>query len=339
MANERGTWGAEKVGLMVSGVSSSSFGMARRRETSVQRVLADKDLLGCVLSYVGGETGRQSVRALGNMAVVCRTWREAATWDVLWKGIEEKVMVPELLEGQEAGRRAVGREWLIQYGRMLVQERRVWSEVNWAFSLELHVEIFDRMHGIQMLSMTGPLGCKAKEAYNAVVIGWPSWTMSVREPPFSAARINPAGFLSSIWDYVRLSVNLCLRVTVWDLRTGKGGLLWEEGCGTVRVCEDPAPYWEARLPEGSRAVISEARRMVGGAGDGLECYTEFFVCPEPDQAGVGERDRLYRVAMEDDLLDVDEELDDGDEYDYHPFSLKIVGTDIGKVRAAIRAVC
>jgi hypothetical protein len=49
----------------------------RRRESSVQGVLGDRDLLGCVLGFVGGATGRQSVRALGQVSLVSRLWREA----------------------------------------------------------------------------------------------------------------------------------------------------------------------------------------------------------------------------------------------------------------------
>jgi hypothetical protein len=326
---------------MVSGVISSSCSMARRRETSVQRVLADKDLLGCVLIYVGGETGRQSVRALGEVALVCRTWREVATWDELWKDIKEEVIAPALWEEEGKDSRAVGRARLVQYGRMLAQETRVWSEVNWASSLELRVGIFDREHGVQMLSMTGLLGCKVKEADNAVLVGFPSWKIFMVRTRFSAARLTPDGALSDMWEYFRDSVNFCVRVTVRDRRTGKEGLLWEEGCGTVRVCEDPVPFWKAQLPEGTQAVISRASSMVGGAGDGLQFYTEFLVCPVANQAGVAERDRLYSVATGSDLLDLSDEEDDDDDEEYHyfPFSLKVVGTDIGKVRTAIRAVC
>jgi hypothetical protein len=311
-----------------------------RRESSVQRVLADKDLLGCVLSYVGAETGRRSVKALGEVALVCRTWREVATWDGLWKGIEEEVMVPELWEEQEEGGRQVVRNRLMRYGRMLVQERRVWSEVYWAYSLELRVEIFDRWDGLQMLSARGPLKCAVKEGANAVVVGFPHWASTVPGPPFSAARLDRTGSLRNVWWYFMHSMSLRVRVTVRDWRTRKEGLLWEEGFGTNRECEDPAPYWQARLPEGSRAVISEASSMVGGPGDGLECYTEFLVCPEPDQAGVARQDRQYRVATGDDMRYVnDDEDEDEDDGDYYPFSLKIVGTDIARVRTAIRALC
>jgi hypothetical protein len=312
--------------------------MARRRESSVHRALVDKDLLGCVVSYVGGETGRQSVEALGKVPLVCRTWREVATCDGLWKGIEEEVMVPALSEEEGKGSRAVGRDRLVQYGRMLVQERRVWSEVNWAFSLDLHVEILDRWDGVQMLSARGPLVARPR---GGLTVCFPRWMSAMRLATFSAARLNPSGSLDNIWEYFGYSGTLCVRVTVRDRRTGKEGLLWEEGFGTVRQCAALTPYWEARLPEGTRSVISGARSMVGGAGDGLQCYTKFFVCPEPDQAGVAERDRLYRVATDDDELYVidDDDDNDEDEHTFYPFSLKIVGTDIARVRTAIRALC
>jgi hypothetical protein len=42
----------------------------RRRESSVQGVLGDRDLLEHVFGFVGGATGRQSVRALGQVSLV-----------------------------------------------------------------------------------------------------------------------------------------------------------------------------------------------------------------------------------------------------------------------------
>lgn len=274
------------------------------------------------------------MKALGEVALVCRTWREVATWDGLWKGIEDEVKPvlweEEDMEQEGGGRRAVGRARLVQYGRMLAQERRVWSEDDWAIDLVLHVEIFDRHHGLQMLSARGPLTCEVKVADNAVVVGFPDLgTPDVRASSFSQNSMHLEWVHGGIWWYFRGHSSLCVRVTVRDQQSGKEGLLWEERFDTVRDCEDPVPYWEARLPQGSQAVISRARRMVGGAGDGLECYTEFLVCPEPDQAGVAERNRQYRVATR----------GDGDYGDDYPFSLKFKGTDIARVRTVIRALC
>jgi hypothetical protein len=120
-----------------------------------------------------------------------------------------------------------------------------------------------------------------------------------------------------------------VRVTVRDQQTGKGGLLWEENKGTVRLFTNPMAFWEDRLPEGTKVVASLESSMVGGRGDGLECWTNFYVCPEPDQEGVAEEDRLYHVVLG----------EDNSEGDDHPFKLSIASADIAKVGALIRVLC
>jgi hypothetical protein len=72
-----------------------------------------------------------------------------------------------------------------------------------------------------------------------------------------------------------------------DKRTGRNGLLWEEGKETPRTFSGFA---------GRNSVVSGIRSMVGGGGDGLQCSTRFDICPEPNQEGVAEEDRLYRIA-------------------------------------------
>jgi hypothetical protein len=77
-----------------------------------------------VLGFVGGATGRQSVRALGQVSLVSRLWREECCREGLWVGVESEV-VPALWREEQGGRVAVGRGRLVQYGRQLVAERRV----------------------------------------------------------------------------------------------------------------------------------------------------------------------------------------------------------------------
>jgi hypothetical protein len=120
-----------------------------------------------------------------------------------------------------------------------------------------------------------------------------------------------------------------VRVTVRDQRTGKGGLLWEESKRTARVFEDPIPFWEERLVEGSKAVASHKSSMVGGRGEGQECSTAFYICSELDQEGVAEEDRLYHVAMGEDNIDGDS----------HPFGFVIRSTDTAKLGSMIRSLC
>jgi hypothetical protein len=251
-------------------------------------------------------------------------------------GVEEEV-VPALWREEQGGRVGVGRGRLVQYGRLLVAERRMWSEHDWTEGLELHVEVFDRMDGLQMLSARGPLEWEFNEAN-----GWTSFylpplpAVEVRGSSFSAASRDPEqrrfaniGAYFSQGHRSRYPCSLCVRVTVRDQRTGRGGLLWAEGKWTVRRVEDPIPYWEQALPEGAMAVTSPLNIMVGARGDGQECRTAFYVCPEPDQEGVAEEDKLYHVAM-------GEDNSDGDD---HPFRFIINSADTAKVGAMIRSLC
>jgi hypothetical protein len=259
-------------------------------------VLGDRDLLGCVLGFVGGETGRQSVRALGQVALVCRQWREMSLSDGLWEGVEEELVPVLWEEEEEGGRRVVGRDRLVRYGRLLVMERRIWSEDDWAAGLELQVEVFDRMDGLQMLSARVALEWRAYEEEDSVTLYLDVCNgVEVRGPPFSAGSRDPdQERFATIEDYFNeghqsdYPCSLCVRVTVRDQRTGKVGLLWEDGKETGRRC--------ITAEDGSILVASEASIMVEGRGDGLRCSTGFYICSEPDQEGVAEEDMLYRVA-------------------------------------------
>jgi hypothetical protein len=297
----------------------------------VQGVLGDRDLLGCVLGFVGGQTGRQSVRALGQTALVCRKWEEVSAGEELWVGIENKVAPLLFLDDEQMGRVVVGRGRLVQYGRLLVAERRVWSEQDWAAGLELQVEVFDRMDGLQMLSARGTL--KAKVQGNSVYLCMLRPAVEAREGCFSAASRDPVQQrFADIEAYVtqghlaEYPCSLCVRVTVIDRRTGKRGLLWEEGKSVLRECLAPIPFWEARLPEGSKVCISNVNKMVLGRGDGLQCRTNLYLCPVPDQQGVAEKDRMYRVAT----------TACNSHRDGQPFCLMVSGTDTAKVGSMIR---
>jgi hypothetical protein len=204
----------------------------RRRESSVQGVVGDRDLLGCVLGFVGGATGRERVRALGQMSLVSRLWREECCREALWVGVEEEV-VPALWREEQGGRVAGGRGRLVQYGRQLFAERRVWSEANWCAGLELHVEVFDRMDGLQMLSASGALQWEVDEDGESTTFTLPPLpAVEVRGASFSAASRDPEQRrFANIGEYFdeghqsEYPCSLCVRVTVRDLRTGRYGLL------------------------------------------------------------------------------------------------------------------
>jgi hypothetical protein len=193
------------------------------------------------------------------------------------------------------------------------------------------------MDGLQMLSARGALKWKVNEA-NA----WTTFSL----PPLSAVEVRGSSFSATSRDpeerrfpdieaYFRQGhrseypCSLCVRVTVRDQRTGKGGLLWEEGKGTTRSFRNPIPYWEQALPEGAKAVASHRNIMVGARGEGQECWTNIFVYPEPDQEGVADEDRLYHVAVG----------ADNSEGGEHPFKFVIRSTDVANVAAMIRSFC
>jgi hypothetical protein len=251
-------------------------------------------------------------------------------------GVEEEV-VPALWREEQGGRVGVGRGRLVRYGRVLFAERRMWSGRDWTAGLELHVEVFDRMDGLQMMSARGPLLLRVNEASGFTAFSLPPLpAMEVRGASFSAASRDPdQRRFANIGAYFteghrsEYPCSLCVRVTVRDQRTGKGGLLWEEGKGAERAFRDPIPSWEERLPEGTKAVVSEWSGVVGARAEGQECWTNFYVCPEPDQEGVAEEDRLYHVAL-------GEDNSYGDRY---PSKFIIKSTDTAKVGSMIRSLC
>jgi hypothetical protein len=274
------------------------------------------------------------VRALGQTALVCRKWKEVSAREELWVGIEHEV-VPALWREEQWGGVTVGRGRLVQYGRLLVAERRMWSEEDWWAGLELQVEVFDRMDGLQMMSARGALRAKVQGDGGSVIVYMVPPASDMRGWSFSAASRDPEQQrFANIEAYFtqghesRYPCSLCVRVTVRDRRTGKGGLLWEEGKSVVRTYHAPIPFWETRLPAGSKILSSNGSKMVLGRGDGLPCRTNLVVCPVPDQQGVAEKDRMYRLATR----------GCNSQRDRHPFNMIIPGTDTAQVGSIIRSI-
>jgi hypothetical protein len=227
----------------------------------------------------------------------------------------------------------------VQYGRQLLATRRWWSFADWSAGLELHVEVFDRMDGLQMLSARGRLRCKSEwnvGADDIEVYLEADPEVDIRGASFSAVSRDPEQRrFANIGAYFReghrpeYPCSLCVRVTVRDQRTGRGGLLWEEGEEANRYFGDPKAYWKQRLPEGTKAVPSALTMIVGAQSEGALWGTTFFVCPEPDQDGVADEDRLYHVATG----------KDNSEGDDHPFRFNLESADEVKVGAMIRSLC
>jgi hypothetical protein len=227
---------------------------------------------------------------------------------------------------------------LALYGQQLLMGKRLWSENDWAEGLELHVEVFDRMDGLQMLSAKGPLVCSPDEDGDVQLYLPANPLVEVRCSSFSAASRDPEQQrFSDIQAYFNeghseeYPCSLCVRVTILDRRTRRGGVLWEEGKGTKRSFDVPIPHWEERLPQGAEpgVVCSKWARMVRAQGHDVQYFTNMYVIQEPDQEGVAVKDRLYRVAM----------AADNSQRDSHPFRLFALAMETHQVGAVIRSLC
>jgi hypothetical protein len=258
-----------------------------------------------------------------------------ASWGGLWLGVGEEV-APALWRDWQGHMLPLSRGPLALYGQQLLMGKRLWSENHWAAGLELHVEVFDRMDGLQMLSARGPLVYSPDEAGNVQLYLPADPSVEARCSSFSAASRDPEQQrFANIEAYFseghsrEYPCSLCVRVTILDRRTHTGGVLWEEGKGTEWGFYAPHSYWEERLSDGAGAVFSKSASMVGVQGHDVKYCTNLHVIQEPDQEGVPEKDRLYRVAM----------AADNSQGDSHPFRLIAQGTEIHRVGSAIRALC
>jgi hypothetical protein len=193
------------------------------------------------------------------------------------------------------------------------------------------------MDGLQMLSARGPFKYEVHGELCFISLGLPAHPMvEVRGASFSAASRDPERRrFADIESYfteghrAEYPCSLWVRVTVRDVWTGKSGLLWEEGKGAQRSCPPLLDFWEPRLPEGSQCANTTRSPMVCGGADGLGFNTTFYVCPEPNQEGVGDEERLYRVAT----------AEDNSQRDFYPFEFVISTTNVAQVGSVIRSLC
>jgi hypothetical protein len=264
----------------------------------VKGVLLDQDLLAYVWGFVLGGHGRQDVRVLGQLSLVCRKWREAGAWDGWWRAVEED-MLPLLWGKEERGKAASSRGRVVEYGRFLEGERdpltRQEPGDSWLEGLEGHVEIFDRMDGLQMLSMRGPVSFHLYDGPISMEFRAESPGMQVKAAAFSAASRDPLRRFLTMEGYLvkghkeRYPCRLCIRVTLRDTRTGRTALIWEDN----KQCVD---HFETSDDEGGLRVYGGRWRCQKNRfGKLLRTNGAYFeVNPVPDQGeDVGEQDVLY----------------------------------------------
>lgn len=138
----------------------------------VGQVMSNADLVSHVFGFLLlGESGRQGMRRLGQLSLVCRRWRHVCEWEQWWEPIEGEI-VPVLWrtrrpgtqsrprhnqghhqqqqhpQGQEVVRSARGA--VVQHGQRVLDEKRVWGGDDWAAWLSVHFEVFDRADGLQV---------------------------------------------------------------------------------------------------------------------------------------------------------------------------------------------
>jgi hypothetical protein len=211
-------------------------------------------------------------------------------------------MLPLLWEEEQEGKERSSRGRVVQYGRFLKGQKELAHirQLDNAFleGLEGHVEVFDRMDGLQMLSMRGPLSFTEQVEYLGMelsIVG-PHPCSQVDGAAFSAASRDPVlRRFASIEEYFTRGHGeeypccLCIRVTLRDTRTGRMAVVWAQ----------------------ENVILG----MMGYYHNGYDCHTDGgasqelpigrLVCPwmayigairvEDQGEGVSEQDKLYRI--------------------------------------------
>jgi hypothetical protein len=243
--------------------------------------------------------------------LVCRKWREVGAWDTWWEGVEAYTL-PMLWEAEGASAGSP-RGRVLEYGRFLEGQRQVFEEQGeeWLLGLEGHVEAFDRMDGLQMLSMRGPVVFSEVEGF--VTLGF---TPQVRGTwaPFSVASRDPLGRYARLADFVsdgnkaHYPSSLCIRVTLRDTRTGQMALVWEEDKTTDYGCFTEA---DSVCIVGHTESVPRSN-LVGRMVHGARAY--FKASPVAGQEQGSERQRLFHFPVSPDSVRIqfdDMTQDDG----------------------------
>jgi hypothetical protein len=258
-----------------------------RREAAETRLLMDENLLRCVIGFLARKTARQRVKVLGQVGSVCRTLKELVSGEQLWAGIEKEVLPLSTKEDVQATR-----AHMVQYGRMLVAERRVWRLNSWEQGMWIQFDVFDGMDGLQLLSARGRLWTNPDTIGYVLEIGCDDMGMEVHSVPFSAASRgydNVRDYVCHYWDRYVERAGLCVRVTIGERSTGRKALLWDEGIHAERRCREWGNNGFGLVSNSDMVVHSSVSYLK------MKCSTRISLRPEDGQEGVDERDKLYRV--------------------------------------------
>jgi hypothetical protein len=261
---------------------------------AVKSVLLDGDLLGCVWGFVLEGHARQDVRVLGQLSEVCRKWREVAAWDAWWRGMEHD-MLSMLWEEETREKAGSSRGGVVRYARFLDEQRhglsrRLGWEDDWR--LEAHVEIFDRMDGLQMLSMRGPVSLEWELDWLGATFRTESPRFQSRGVAFSAASRDPHGRFLTMRQFLENGHEdeypccPCIRVMLRDTRTGRTAVVFEE--------DNYVSQEFGGADGGDRLKVSLLDEGQNRLAERIWVY--FSVVRAVDAAeDVSERDMLYRI--------------------------------------------
>jgi hypothetical protein len=208
-------------------------------------------------------------------------------------------MLPVLWEEKEE-KAASSRGRVVRYGRFLERQRgslqREERAEDWLEGVEGHVEMFDRIDGLQMLSMRGPVTFEEDGGqYVRMQFRSGSPQMQLTSAPFSAASRDPLGRFASLRQYMERGHReeypccLCMRVTLRDMRTGKMAVVWEVNKGEA--------YQSHGRQGDERYVFGVPHRHPTAIGRVMGRHSAYFrMSPVVGQTGpVSMQNRLYRV--------------------------------------------
>jgi hypothetical protein len=193
------------------------------RHASRTFVVSSPELLEHVLTFLAGGK-REARRDLGRVALVCRSWRDAAVGEEVWGRVASYVMPTMERRVSEVG----ARRCMLERGHCL-RDQRTFVGATWWDNIRLQVEVWDGLDETCLLSAEGGMAL----TYPPCELGLDGADrVELVCPAFSAASRDPVQRrFASIDDYFRRpegTVQEGIRIRVWvrDTLTGRQALLW-----------------------------------------------------------------------------------------------------------------
>jgi hypothetical protein len=260
-----------------------------RSGTAVGAGVSSPEIVEHVVGFVAGGS-RGARKDVGNAALVCRLWRDAAWGEEVWGRVVAEVL--PVLGGQRDGRR-----YVMEMGRCIKEdyEEGMCNHLDWCADLRLHIEVWDPRDNLRMLSLEGPLGvCYRPEAPGspeeipALCVYTRNGAREVVGPAFSAA--SRGEDLDSIHDYFNEGVD-------WDCPKSRAVVRDSRSGRQARILEMEFSLEEGIPPDGrlELRVRSEYEILNPFSYTLAEASATVFAKPEPGQEGVPEREKLYRM--------------------------------------------